>query len=88
MSGRKIQLVPPPQPICGTEARFCLPHPVTLNIKKIFGGDFRITWAETGKLLFISERGLLSRRGKKILKETSGKAVVKVEKVFIPKTLV
>ncbi len=70
--------------ICGTEARFCLPDPLTLKVKKIFGNEFRITCATTGNLLFISQCGLLGLSGKQVLKETSGKVVANFKGNLLP----
>ncbi len=78
-SSSDVQLVPLPQQICATEARFCLPHPVTLNLReKLFsfsGDDFKISCAATGTPYFQCQGKTWSLREKKVLRDAYGTPV-------------
>lgn len=78
-SSTDVQVVSPPQQICATEARFCLPHPVTLTLKeKLFsfsGDDFKISCNATGTPYFQCQGRAWSLREKKVLRDTYGNPV-------------
>lgn len=82
-----VPLHPSPEPICATEPRFILPHPVTLRLReKVFsisGDDFKISCANTGAEYFKCQGKVFSLREKKILRDNGGVPVLNFKEQLI-----
>lgn len=72
-------LTAPLQPVCATEARFCLPNPITLTLREKFflfsKDDFQISCAATGTSYFQCEGSVFSLREKKVIRDSYGAPV-------------
>jgi len=78
-----LQLQPSAEPICATEPRFCLPHPVQLRLREKYfsfsGDDFKISDASTGVVYFQCKGKVLSIRDKKVLLDNQGVPVLNLQ---------